>query len=127
MGSELRHAWLRKGEQAEDHKYTRRVWRNGRWVYYYDDGTTTTDYPKGQNYKTVDQVKRERAATEATVAAEKAEQASKEAKREERNVKIDSTIKRLINKGKTQMSLFESIMSSRVSDLPDMIDWYNDD
>lgn len=29
--------WLKKGEQKEDHKYIRREWKNGRWVYYYAD------------------------------------------------------------------------------------------
>lgn len=33
-----------------NHKYTRRIWRNGKWVYYYDDGSKTVGYPKGQNY-----------------------------------------------------------------------------
>ena len=27
--------WLKRGEQAEDHKYVKREWRNGRWQYWY--------------------------------------------------------------------------------------------
>lgn len=37
---ELYHAWLKKGAQKEDHKYIRREWKNGRWVYYYDSDTS---------------------------------------------------------------------------------------
>ena len=33
--SELSHAWLKKGEQSDDHKYTSREWKNGRWQYTY--------------------------------------------------------------------------------------------
>lgn len=40
MSSELYHAWLKKGEQSENHKYIRREWKNGRWVYYYDSDTS---------------------------------------------------------------------------------------
>ena len=39
MKHELRH-WLKKGEQAEDHKYIRREWQNGRWRYWYDTPST---------------------------------------------------------------------------------------
>ena len=37
---ELYHAWLKKGQQAEKHKYIRREWKNGRWYYYYDSDTS---------------------------------------------------------------------------------------
>lgn len=37
MSNELYHAWLKKGETSDDHKYIRREWKNGRWVYYYED------------------------------------------------------------------------------------------
>lgn len=38
---ELYH-WLKKGESKEDHKYVRREWKNGRWVYYYNENPTDT-------------------------------------------------------------------------------------
>ena len=36
MEHELYHWGIKKGEAAENHKYTRREWKNNRWVYYYD-------------------------------------------------------------------------------------------
>lgn len=33
---ELSHSWLTKGVQKEDHKYVKRVKKNGKWKYYYD-------------------------------------------------------------------------------------------
>lgn len=56
--SELYHrrTW---SKPRKDHKYIRREWKNNHWTYYYDDGTNTIDHPKGQNYKTIDQVKSE--------------------------------------------------------------------
>ena len=36
---ELYH-WLKKGEEADNHKYTKREWKNGKWVYYYDNDTS---------------------------------------------------------------------------------------
>lgn len=123
MKNELYHKWLRKGEQSDDHKYTRREWRNGRWVYYYEDGTSTTDYPKGQNYKTADQVKQERAAKE----AQKVEKAAREIARKEKSDKVDGFIDRLIEKGKSHMSKLDMILSSRVADLPETIEWLMED
>ena len=38
--NELYHAWLKKGSQKDNHKYIRREWKNGRWVYYYDSDTS---------------------------------------------------------------------------------------
>lgn len=35
--NELYHWGLKKGEQKKDHKYIDREWKNGRWVYYYED------------------------------------------------------------------------------------------
>ena len=40
MQNELYHAWFKKGEQKENHKYIRREWKNGRWYYYYDSDTS---------------------------------------------------------------------------------------
>lgn len=31
----LSHAWLKKGEQAEKHKYVKREWKNNKWKYWY--------------------------------------------------------------------------------------------
>ena len=39
MKHELRH-WLKKGEQAEDHKYVKREMRNGKWRYWYKTPST---------------------------------------------------------------------------------------
>lgn len=32
---ELYHAWLKKGEESDDHKYIKREWKNGKWAYTY--------------------------------------------------------------------------------------------
>lgn len=58
---ELQHAWLKKGEQAEDHKYIRREWRNNRWVYYYD---TDLKNQLGYNYRSTSEIEAERKAKE---------------------------------------------------------------
>jgi hypothetical protein len=43
---ELQHAWLKKGQAKEDHKYIKREWKNGRWVYYYDSDTSAKNSSK---------------------------------------------------------------------------------
>lgn len=58
---ELSHSWLTKGIQKEDHKYVKREWKNGRWVYYYEDDLTNQ---KGSNYRTKEQREAEKAAAE---------------------------------------------------------------
>lgn len=32
----LAHGWLKKGEERAGHKYIKREWKNGKWVYYYE-------------------------------------------------------------------------------------------
>lgn len=51
MKHELRH-WLKKGEQAEDHKYVKREMRNGKWRYWYKTPTVNSK-PKLQVNKTL--------------------------------------------------------------------------
>lgn len=65
MSDELYHAWLKKGEAAEKHKYIRRYWKNGRWNYV---------YPKGQNYKTIAQATEEYESAKAAAQKQKTEQ-----------------------------------------------------
>lgn len=49
---ELYHAWLKKGAAKDDHKYIKREWKNGRWVYYYDSDTSAKNYSKYNTTKT---------------------------------------------------------------------------
>lgn len=54
----LQHWGIKKGDERPDHKYSRREWKNGRWVYYYDlptaatllDAEDASEKPIGQNY-----------------------------------------------------------------------------
>ena len=110
---ELYHKWLRKGEAADDHKYTRREWRNGRWYYYYDDGTTTKDYPKGQNYKTFEQAKTEKAARDAKIA----EMRNNASKTSASSKTITSMLEDQIKAGTDAISKLEYFMMSRFADL----------
>ena len=43
----LCHAFRDDSYQKEDHKYTKREWKNGRWVYTYDEDTKDTKSSKG--------------------------------------------------------------------------------
>lgn len=52
---ELYH-WLKKGESKEDHKYVRREWKNGRWVYYYDEKSTDTRKAQDSLYSMAESV-----------------------------------------------------------------------
>lgn len=53
---ELRHAM--RAKERPNHKYISREWKNGRWVYEYNQNSKTTSasgksgYPIGQNYRT---------------------------------------------------------------------------
>lgn len=111
--SELYHKWLRKGETAENHKYIRRWWANGHWNYQYSDGTVTERYPKGQNYKTVSQVKAEKAAVQKAKSEQKAKAATKQKKIEDIDKRIDTTIR----KGREVIDRLDMFMHSRVVDL----------
>lgn len=58
--SELFHAdddlthWMKRGETADDHKYTKREWKNGRWQYWYD--STGAGKPKNSIKNTLNSV-----------------------------------------------------------------------
>ena len=47
---ELYHAWVKKGQAKDDHKYIKREWKNGRWQYTYPSAsaakTKTTNVAK---------------------------------------------------------------------------------
>jgi len=112
---ELYHKWLRKGEAAEDHKYTRREWRNGRWYYYYDDGSVTEDYPKGQNYKTKSNNNNSTQQTTKTTVNKK-----------DRSIPSESSSRspidhaeQLIKNGVKAIDKLEYFMGSRIADLSD--------
>lgn len=66
---ELHHAWFKKGEEAEDHKYVKREWINGKWKYYYktDVNKNSTTKPK-LDLKSVIKSKIDNAATSASKA-----------------------------------------------------------
>ena len=87
-----RRTWTRP---SSSHKYTHKEWKNGRWVYYYDDGTASTKLPIGQNYKSKDTVKKEQEYKKQELLAYKA----KETKEKERIAKVSKTIYDVAKKG----------------------------
>lgn len=106
MSDELYHAWLKKGEAAENHKYNRRYWKNGRWNYV---------YPKGQNYKTVSQVNEERLAAERAESNQKTEQD----KFWDTVAKADEQLTDLIRSGRDFVRKIDFALSRPVRDLFD--------
>lgn len=84
MNNQLYH-WLKKGEAADEHKYIRREWRNGRWVYYYEE--PENDKPIGQNYQTQQEAKAKQAAKEKVKELNKAVEEA-EAERAEKNQNV---------------------------------------
>lgn len=70
------------------------MWKNGHWIYYYDDGTATKDYPKGQNYKTIDQVKAEKDLARQQLLDKQKESKTKQERINEYSKSIDSFIQR---------------------------------
>lgn len=110
--SELYHrrTW---SKPRKDHKYTRREWKNNHWTYYYDDGTTTTGYPKGQNYKTIDQVK---AGQQAKIEQQKNAQKQAQAK-QEKIQQYASSADSLIKKGKDVIDKINFYMAIPVKDI----------
>ena len=116
MKNELCHA-MRKGAQKADHKYIYREWKNGRWVYYYEDGTRLKELPKGMNYKTNKQVKTEQKATEAAKVELKVKEEEKTARKEHTVAKMTE----LSNKGKDFLKSLDFVLNTRVADLPKAI------
>lgn len=47
---ELYHAWFKKGEESDDHKYIKREWKHGKWVYTYPSDTKK-DVTKLETFK----------------------------------------------------------------------------
>lgn len=121
--SELCHSAMRKGTQKADHKYIYREWKNGHWVYYYEDMTPVKELPKGQNYKTKQQVETEQKATEAA----KAEKIAKNKEKEDRETRVMSKIDRAVNRGKKAMEKVSVLLSTRIVDIPKAIKFIRDD
>lgn len=111
--NELYHSWIRKGGQRADHKYTRREWKSGHWVYYYDDGTTTVDHEKGQNYKTVEQVKAQKDAAKADAAKRQAEIQ----KRQDDIEKANSAFNDVVKRGESAIKPLQDLMDMSFIDI----------
>lgn len=113
---ELRHTWFKKGEAAENHKYIRREWKNGRWRYYYDDGTVTDGRPKGQNYTV------KNSSTNSSASSQKTTNKSKSTTRDTINnaaKSADKVLNSLIGKGQNALNKIDFVFSKRVKDLFD--------
>lgn len=110
--SELYHrrTW---SKPRKDHKYIYREWKNGQWSYHYDDGTTSTGYPKGQNYKTIDQVKAEK---QAKIEQQKNAQKQAQAK-QEKIQQYASSADSFIKKGKDVIDKINFYMAIPVKDI----------
>lgn len=113
--AELYHAWLKKGEQAENHKYIRREWRNGRWYYYYSDGTKTVDYPKGQNYKT----KSTKESSNKSSKDDIERQSARTRKYQEIAESVDNTIDQLVTRGEDAVDRLRMFLNTPAADLFD--------
>ena len=111
--NELYHNWINKGGQRADHKYTRREWKNGHWVYYYNDGVSTVDHEKGQNYKTVDQVKAQKDAEKAAVTKRQAEIKARQDKIEKTNSAFNDVVKR----GESAIKPLQDLMDMSLIDI----------
>lgn len=107
-----------RGTQRANHKYIRREYKNGKWVYYYEDGKSVKELPKGQNYKTKQQVEEEQQATEAAKVESdnKAKAAAK--KKADVEARVNSKIDRTISRGKKAMENVNVLLSTRIIDLP---------
>lgn len=113
---ELYHTWFKKGEAAKDHKYIRREWRNGRWRYWYDDGTFTDGRPKGQNYTV------KNSSTNSSASSQKTTNKSQSTTRdtiENAAKSADKVLNSLIGKGQDALNKMDFVFSKRVIDLFD--------
>lgn len=111
---ELYHGWLKKGEQSEDHKYIRREWKNGRWVYYYEDD------PKnqlGSNFRTTAEIEQEKAQREAEKAKEKARIAAEKAEKEAKAKAVADSVSNVVLFVATGTEWLRSRMDQRVVDI----------
>lgn len=121
--SELYHSAMPKGTPKADHKYIYREWKNGRWVYHYEDGTPVKELPRGMNYKTEAQVEIEQKATEAA----KAEKMTKEKEKTARETKNMSKIDQAVDRGKKAMEKISILLGTRLVDIPKAIEYLRDD
>ena len=112
---QLYHAWLKKGEEAEDHKYIRREWKNGRWVYYYENDDPENQI--GSNYKTFAQAEREKAQREAAKAKEKARIAAEKAEKEAKIQAVADVVENVVVFVATGAEWLRSRMDQRVVDI----------
>lgn len=111
------------GAPRENHKYIRREWKNGRWVYYYGEAQTV-----GQNYRTADEIERDRKLNEQLNALPR-----KMLERRSRGwtklaSKADSSLTQTANKlrpyvenGNKFMNKVDRLLHTRVVDLPIVI------
>lgn len=116
MDNELYHVTPRRGYTKPDHKYLRREWRNGRWVYFYEDESKAKEYPKGQNYKTAEQREQERKDAAAAAANEKARSEKKTSDRDDRIKKFADAVDSVIDKGKKALDRISNFLSTPVVD-----------
>lgn len=112
MNDELYHKWNGKGTQRANHKYTRREWKNGHWVYYYDDGTSEVMKP-GQNYLTIEQAKKERDEERKSIS----ERQNKAKIEQEKIVEVSKKIDSWVRKGKEAVEKLEWIWDLTLEDI----------
>lgn len=103
-----------RGSQRENHKYIRREWRNGRWVYFYDNELGSNEYPKGQNYKTYEQREQERKEAAAQAAAEKARAEEKQRKKDEAVNTFAKVTYEIISRGQRALERISDFLSTPV-------------
>lgn len=117
MNYKLQHSAMQKGQQKDNHKYIYREWKNGRWVYYYEDDVRTDKTAIGSNYKTPNDVERERKAKESA----KANKLAKEKEKKDKETRVFNTIENAVNRGKKAFEKIDILMTTNIVDLPDTI------
>ena len=113
MDNELYHG-PNGGSTRKTHKYIKREWKNGRWVYYYDEDA----YPIGQNYKTAEQIDEIRALNDESIRQMK----DRNKRKQERIDKTFETLDKYVTKGQEFLKKLDKLMHTRVIDLPITID-----
>lgn len=120
---DLCHKWYKKGDEADEHKYTRREWKNGRWVYYYEDGSKSSTSKSTRNYITQAEAEQKRKEEE----QKRKDALAKKVEKEKRAAEIDAGFDRLVSKGKEMFEKFKSILATRIVDTPYLIKSLFDD
>ena len=112
------------GAPRKDHKYIRREWKNGRWVYYYGEERSV-----GQNYRTADEIERDRKLNEQLNALPRKMVENRSRGWLKLGSKADSEMTRTANNirphvenGKKFMTKVDRLLHTRVADLPIVID-----